>query len=390
MKIVMVHPHEVFSSSEPWTTRVVNLGRELVRAGNEVKIAYFPLEWKGGAAFRRFGIEFIPFCRRAGFRVLFWNCARMAKLARRADIIHFQKCFHYASLPALFAGWLFDKPMHYDWDDWEEMIYYESAVPPVIGIGRFLHTLERVIPLLVDTVSVSSARLRQVCLESGVKGEDIFHVPVGADPGPFHPAVDGGSVRRRYGIEGPLVLYVGQLHGGQYVNLFIQACREVRARGNDARFMVVGDGVRARELRKMAQGLGLGEAIIFTGAVPADEVPQYIAACDVAVACFEDTEVTRCKSPLKIAEYLACGKPIVASRVGEVENMVGDAGELVEPGRPDELAEKILSLLDDAQLCRELGGKARRRSEEIFNWRVSTRALFSAYRRALRKNSAVI
>lgn len=386
MKILMVHPHEVFSLSEPWTTRIVNLGRELADAGNEVKVIYFPLEWKSPQPFNRMGVEFVPFCRRAGFRFLFRNCARMAALARWADIVHFQKCFHYAALPALWSGWLRDKPLHYDWDDWEEMIYYESAVPPVPGIGRFLRTLERTIPRMVDTVSVSSERLRRVCLDVGVADDDIFHVPVGADIAAFKPGIDGDGVRRRYGIRDPLVLYLGQLHGGQYVGLFIEACRILCDKGVKAKFMIVGDGVRAQELKDLARKYNLADTLFFTGAVPAGDVPQYIAACDVAVACFEDTEVTRCKSPLKIAEYLACGKPIVASMVGEVGRMVGDAGELVPPGDPRALADKIGYLLREPQLRRQLGEKARRRSTEVYNWKVSARTLLSAYMKACRKN----
>lgn len=103
----------------------------------------------------------------------------------------------------------------------------------------------------------------------------------------------------------------------------------------------------------------------------------------MAVACFEDNPVTRCKSPLKIAEYLASGKPIVASDVGEVRDMVGEAGILVEAGNARQLAEKIIFILSDKRLGEELGIKARKRAEDIYNWRISAQTLLNAYERAL-------
>jgi len=98
------------------------------------------------------------------------------------------------------------------------------------------------------------------------------------------------------------------------------------------------DGYQAEELKKISGQFSLNGKLIFTGAVSHELVPQYIAAADVCVACFEENEVTLCKSPLKIVEYLACGKAIVASDVGEVSNMLGGSGVLTRPGDADSVA----------------------------------------------------
>lgn len=385
----MVHPHEVYSPLEPWTTRIVNFANEFTKDGHRVKVIYFPLAWSDRLrSFQRDGTEFIPFCRRAGIYRILKNCQRMSKLVKWADIIHFQKCFHYASLPVLINSWIRNKPLHYDWDDWEEMIYYESADPPLRLIGLFLRILERTIPRIVDTISVSSARLRAICIELGIDPDIIFQVPVGADITKFYPSLTDGRIKKLYNISHPLVLYLGQLHGGQYVRLFIESAKIILERGVKANFMIVGDGVRSEELKQKVKDLNLETKIIFTGAVDAEEVQEYIASCDITVACFEDNKVTRCKSPLKIAEYLASGKPIVASRVGEVETMIGDAGILVEPGKATPLAENIIQLLSDEDLRIKLGIKARQRAENIYNWRNSSRTLLSAYQYAIIINNS--
>lgn len=119
--------------------------------------------------------------------MLLKNIARVIKLARWADVIHFQKCYYYASLPALVAGLLLNKPLHYDWDDWETKIFYYSN-PKLFAIGEFLNIFEKFIPKAVDTVSVSSRHLKMLSLKRGVKLENIVTVPVGADLGRFEPA----------------------------------------------------------------------------------------------------------------------------------------------------------------------------------------------------------
>ncbi len=387
MRILLIHPHEVFSKLEPWTIRIVSFGNVFVKKGHEVKIAYFPLEWnKALGNFTKNGIEFIPLKRRAGIFNIAENCFKLNKLAGWSDIIHFQKCFHYASLPSLVAGFFSNKPIHYDWDDWEEMIYYESARFPVKGIGLFLRTFERILPSMANTVSVSSKHLRDLCVSFGIPQEKIFHVPVGADLNVFNPSVSGEKIRKIHNIKYPLVLYVGQLHGGQYVKLFIEAAGIVLKKGIKAHFMIVGDGVKIPELKQRVKDLGLTEQIIFAGAVEAACVPEYMAGCDIAVACFEDNNVTRCKSPLKIAEYLASGKPIIASKVGEVEQMIGDVGILVEPGRSYPLADNIISLLSNKPLQEEMRRKSRQRAEKIYNWEVSAETLLCAYDAARNKN----
>ncbi|MBU0759778.1 MAG: glycosyltransferase, partial [Candidatus Omnitrophica bacterium] len=96
-------------------------------------------------------------------------------------------------------------------------------------------------------------------------------------------------------------------------------------------------------------------------------------------AAFNETEVTICKSPLKIVEYLASGKAIVASNVGEVRKMVGGVGMLVEPSDHHALSEGIIKLLDDKGLREILRHRARRRAEEKYNWTWTAENVMKAY-----------
>ncbi|MCZ7586960.1 MAG: glycosyltransferase [Deltaproteobacteria bacterium] len=175
------------------------------------------------------------------------------------------------------------------------------------------------------------------------------------------------------------MLYLGQLHGAQYLELFLAAAKGVLARGQEPTFLIVGGGERFGELFQVAENMGVGHRIIFTGAVDHNVIPEYIAAADVAVACFADTPQVRTKSPLKICEYMASGKAIVASEVGEVPKMIGDAGVLVPPGDAEALADGIVRLLGDAELRRRLGERGRQRAETEYNWGVTAERTLRAY-----------
>ncbi|MFA5362807.1 MAG: glycosyltransferase family 4 protein [Candidatus Omnitrophota bacterium] len=390
MNILLIHPHDLYSPSEPWTIRIKKFAQEFMKAGHSVTLVYFPLDPRqANRTFRDNGIRIIALDRRLGIWRLARNILKMTELAGWADIIHFQKCYYYAALPALIAGLLRDKPVHYDWDDWETQIFYYSN-PKYVFIGGFLDLFEKILPAAVSTVSVSSRYLRELCIARGAAAENVFIVPVGADLEEFTPGKNGGLVRKKYNVKDKLVMYVGQLHGGQYAELFIKSAKIITDCGsNDTTFMIVGDGYRLRELKCLARDLGVDKHCIFTASIPHQDVPHYMSEADVCVACFEDNGITRCKSPLKIAEYLASGKAIVASKVGEVENMLGGAGILVEAGRPEPLAEKISSVLSNESLRKEMGIKARRQAERTYNWRVSSETLLKAYENSLRHQGRV-
>lgn len=393
MNILMVHPHDIFSSAEPWTVRIVYLAREFEKKGHKVKLVYFPLEHnhqKPSALSE--GIAAIPLSRRHGPHIFLANIFLVWRLAGWAQVVHFQKCFYYAAIPALIAAVTRGKHLHYDWDDWEVKIYEVSTQPSFLRnlIRDFLMILENNIPKVADTISVASSRLRSECQKLSGNRDIIFDAPVGADLIRFNPAVSGQPIRQKYGITKPLILYLGQLHGGQYVELFIRtAAKLLKDYQENLTFMIVGDGYMAAQLKKISSQLGLDNVLIFAGAVPHELVPQYIAAADICVACFEENEVTLCKSPLKIVEYLASGKAIVANNVGEVPRMIGGAGILTPPGDVHSLAEGILDILQNPDLKGNLEKLARKRAEEKYNWTVTAGNLLNAYEKAIQMNSVI-
>jgi glycosyltransferase involved in cell wall biosynthesis len=387
LKLLLIHPHDIRSPNEPWTIRVDSLAREFRDRGHEVTLAYTPLEvdeQKRNPELN--GVTLVTLSRKVGLPSLWGNVKKVLELTRQADVVHFQKCFHFVSIPALLAGLWCNKPLHYEWDDWEEKIWYHSNNRSLHTriFGMYLKLLERYLPVLSDTVSVASHKLEELCLCYGVAQENIYKAPVGADLRQFSPRLSGQSVRRQHHLESrKMILYLGQLHAGQYVRMFIEAANLVLRRHPEAVFLIIGQGYMEGALRSCVKEYGIEGGVVFAGSVSHDRVPHYIAAADICVACFEDNEVTVCKSPLKIVEYLASGKPIVASLVGEVRNMVGGVGLLTEPGDHRGLAEAIITLLGNPGLREEMGLRARRRGEARYHWGYAAENLLNAYRKGV-------
>ena len=294
----MIHPHDIYSNIEPWTIRITNIAKEFVKKGHQVKLVYHLLDTNINPEIailrQEFPFETIPLVRFQ--RTLLRKIKRIKELSKWADVIHFQKCFPHAALPAIWSAYRLFKPIHYDWDDWEYEIY--NYRPNNTIVGRSINRFEKSLPKLVDTVSVASESLRQLAIDRGIRADRIFEGHVGADLEMFSPDIDGEEIRKIHDIEGLLVLYLGQLHGAQYAELFLHAAKKIISKRDDVQFIVVGTGDRFGELHSLAEHLGISHRVIFTGAVPHDMVPQYIAAADVAVACFEDNDQTRSKSPL--------------------------------------------------------------------------------------------
>ena len=171
---------------------------------------------------------------------------------------------------------------------------------------------------------------------------------------------------------------MGQLNGAQYADMFIDVAEHVLKK-EDVMFMIIGTGDREPLLIQQVVEHRLSDKIIFTGAVAHEEIPDYLSICDVAVACFEDNEQTRCKSPLKVVEYMACGKAIVANDVGEVKYMLNNCGILVRSGDPQALCNGILDLLNSEEKRKTLERLARKNAEERFAWSVTARNILKAY-----------
>lgn len=253
-------------------------------------------------------------------------------------------------------------------------VVLDQANGPVAAV---LRAGERRVPGRMDrTIAVSQEiadRFRDAA------GAERMTVIAPAGPVPV-PRRDRETVRRDLGVgDGPLVVTVARLHPQKDLPTLLAAARLVLDDRPDVRFAIVGGGASEVDLRTEHTRLGLGDSVQILGQLPsaADE----LAAADV----FALSSVWE-GSPLAVAEAMLLARPVVATAVGAIPDVVEDGvtGRLVPPRAPGALASAIIELLDDPQTARRLADAGHAIAVERFSPETLVAAVEEQYRMVTR------
>lgn len=219
----------------------------------------------------------------------------------------------------------------------------------------------------------------------GVTAEKIVVNPNGVDVEHFRPGVGGVEARRELGLQDDEVVagFVGTFGPWHGVEKFAEAIKSIPAEA-PVRFLLVGSGSLHREVEKQLEAEVDSGKVIFTGSVAHERVPALLDACDILVAphvpLADGSEFFG--SPTKVFEYMAMGKAIVASRLGQIGEVLTDQGTalLVEPGNVGELAAAIMKLIEKKELRIQIGARAREVAEREFTWKHNAQRVIDAYK----------
>jgi glycosyltransferase involved in cell wall biosynthesis len=187
-------------------------------------------------------------------------------------------------------------------------------------------------------------------------------------------------LREKWGLgeRDAVVGIVSKLWDGKGHALLIEAFREIRQRKREAKLLMVGEGYLLKSLRELVDKYKLNDAVVFTGFQA--EVAQIIATFDVAVlpSLFEGMGRV-------VVEAMAMEKPVVASRVGGIPDLVehGVNGYLVSPGDVKELEHAVFKLLNDPSLARRMGKEGRRKISNQFSAATMADSIDRVYRELL-------
>ena len=210
-------------------------------------------------------------------------------------------------------------------------------------------------------VAVTETLRRRLTEDFRVAADKIRVVPNAADAELFAPR-PASVARRDLGLsaDGPIVGFVGNLAPWQGIEYLLRAFSEIVRRHPEARAIIVGDGQDRQRLEALAQTLGVRERVRFAGSVYYEEVPLYVAATDICVAPMTRERLRSGSSAVKIHEYLACERPVVASRIPGLEFLeTEDLGRLVPPEDSHALAAAIEAALSDERWRRAAGARGR-------------------------------
>jgi glycosyltransferase involved in cell wall biosynthesis len=233
---------------------------------------------------------------------------------------------------------------------------------------------ERYIFSSADLIVTVSDFLKEQIVARGGRRENVLIVPNGIDPDLFTSIEHRNHVKKKLGLEHATVIgFVGYLVHWHRLEKLMEVFAEIKATRTDAVLLLVGDGVLRGELETKAKGLGIEDSVIITGRVDHGEVPDFINIFDVAVI----PNSNEYRSPIKMFEYMAMAKAIVAPDQSPILHVMRDniEGFIFKNGRFEDLYAKIEYALDNPGICQSMGCNARKLVTEKFTWEIHARTI---------------
>ncbi len=211
-------------------------------------------------------------------------------------------------------------------------------------------------------IAVSNV-LKKMLVDDWHIGETkIKVIPNAFDASLFGKLHDAVAFKIRFGLlHAFAITFVGTFQPWYGIENIIDAFSSVIKKIPNARLLLVGEGILKETLKAQVERLGIDKFVIFTGYIKHDLIPEILAITDIAVAPVRPSPVEFYNSPIKLFEYMAAGKPIVASRIGQIGEILEDekTGLLVYPGDIQGLANSIMRLYKEPNLMKRLGENAR-------------------------------
>ena len=222
---------------------------------------------------------------------------------------------------------------------------------------RFAQFSERWICSRSTWTIVVSSVMRGILIKEGIPEKSLVVMHNGIDPSKFHLDVSGKTVRQRYSLSGKIVIgFIGWFRPWHGIEMLLEVFYKENLADKGVSLLLVGDGPAYPQLYKYAQEKELLGAVKFTGAVKSEEIPEHIAAMDIAV----QPSATIYACPMKILEYMGMAKCIVAPRQDNIEELLTheETGFLFQADDQESLGRALLGLLENPEKKDVIGKNA--------------------------------
>ena len=243
----------------------------------------------------------------------------------------------------------------------------------------------------VDAVTTICEGLRSDIVARGIPSTKVTLVPNAVDIKKF--SIGGAPdeiLKTQLGLAGARILgFIGSFYAYEGLDLLLTALPRILVQTPDVRVLLVGGGPQEDALKQQSRQLGIADKVVFTGRVPHSEVNRYYDLMDVLVYPRHSMRLTELVTPLKPLEAMAQGRLFVASNVGGHKELIrdGETGVLFKAESPQDLANKVLDLLNTPERWPTIKAAGRRFVETERNWKVSVACYRDVYSRLTDKTA---
>jgi glycosyltransferase involved in cell wall biosynthesis len=328
-------------------------------------------------------------------RFLFWECQRLAynwqfarevrqKFRGRTPKAIYQRHGTFVIAGALLSRWL-RIPLVLEYNHSEQ--WMARHWDPV-RFCPWLRLCERFVLQLASTFVVVSEALKDELVAQGVSAHRILVNPNGVDARQFRPGCGGLDRRSKLGfsLEDVVVGFAGTFGYWHGVEVLQDAIKNLLTNGRSdtvpaLKFLLIGKGVLSEEIRDGLRSFEESGQVVFTGAIPFEEMPSYLDSADILVSPHVPMPDGRpfFGSPTKLFEYMAMEKPIVASNLDQLAEVLShdQTAWLVPPGDAAALGMAIRLLARNNEIRLRLGREARKIAVEKYTWEQNVKRVLS-------------
>jgi len=221
----------------------------------------------------------------------------------------------------------------------------------------------------------------------GIDPARAFHISNGVDTTRFSPGPRDSGLSQKFGLKGiPTIGFIGTLFPWEGIPWLVRAAAALHASGQRFKLLIIGDGADADLVRRAITECGAAGYVSFLGRVPHEEISRFYSILDLLVYPRLSLRITELVTPLKPLEAMALGRPILASSVGGIRELIepGKNGMLFQSESFEDFCSQASRLLADAALRERLGSLAREWVMETSDWDIVIPRYKTVYETAAR------
>ena len=399
----ILYLHQYFATRKGTTgTRSYEFARHLVGKGHRVTMmtsglenCEFPVpEGKQYAEFETEGIHVVAIAAAyndpqvgtgmSGLQRMFkfyqfaWLACRVGKKLPAPDVVFATHTPLTIGLAGLTLGQYFKVPFVFEVRDlWPEALVNVGALknPPAIW---WLERMAKKTYAGAKHIVALSPGMKEGIVRAGVPADKITVIPNASDLDLFGPDIDGSAERQRLGLKDRFAaIYFGAMGLANGLEYVIEAARILaERRSNHIVLVLLGSGGKRAGLEKLANEYELKNVIFSDPASDKEQLTRIVAGCDVCLTIYRASK-EHTWSPNKMFDALAAGKPVLINVPGWLGETIekNNCGRCLDANHPETLADALVELAGNPELCRQMGKKARGLAERQFD-RVKLAGIF--------------